>query len=214
MPKPDIGIQYTADFPDEAIREFENDLQHESLEVGTKAIHGPQVYASLELYIPPLVVAIVFKSYFDAMFKELGKEHYEFLKTKLTKLTKKTMATPRVEPTLMRSGGEIVDDSPYSRTFGIVAEVTDGIRFRLLLPKHSEENDYNDLVTKFFNFAADYQGFSADSEAFKIIEQSGVQNGELLVTMNQETGEFEWVDPMPTKVRAAYNAGKSRASAL
>jgi hypothetical protein len=209
MPKPDIGVQYSADFPDEDIREFENDLQHDSLEVGTKAIHGPQVYASLELYIPPLVVAIVFKSYFDAMFKELGKEHYEFLKTKLTKLTKKTMATPRVEPTLMRSGGEIVDDSPYSRTFGIVAEVTDGIRFRLLLPKHSEENDYNDLVTKFFNFAADYHGFPTDSAAFKIIEQSGEQNGELLVIINDETGNFEWIDPLPAKVRASLKAAKS-----
>jgi hypothetical protein len=214
MPKPDIGIQYAANFPDEAIREFENDLQHDSLDVRAKAIQGPQVFASLDLIIPPLVIAYVCKPYFDAMFKELGKEHFEFLKSKMTKLTKKTMSTPKVEPKLVRSGGEVDDDSPYSRTFGLVAEVTDDIRFRLLLPKHSEENDYNELVPKFFNFAAEYHGFPANSEAFKIIEQSGEENGELLVTINQETGEFEWVDPMPAKIRAAYNAGKSGASAF
>jgi hypothetical protein len=50
----------------------------------------------VEWFIPTAIVFFVAKSYFDGFLKEAGKDHYQLLKSKLSKTAAKTMGNPPI----------------------------------------------------------------------------------------------------------------------
>src|SRR5690606_37934515 len=156
MSRPDIALLYEEGLPESLFQGFEEGLSNEKITVSVESRppSGPQ--ACLEWFIFPLVAAYISKPYFEAFFGEMGKDHYAILKRKLSETTTKVMSQPRIEPAISGTNGKISKDNPYTLAFSVYAEANDNRRFKLLLPKPAEDNDYNEIIEIFLEFLSEY----------------------------------------------------------
>jgi hypothetical protein len=135
------------------------------------------------------------KSYFDGVFQEIGKDHYNKLKGALSSLTRKTMSTPRIEPIIIASKeGKIRKDNPYSHALSIYAEANDGNRFKLLLPKATRDTDYHEIICKFLQFLENFHHGIKVLGDIGLTEDPKRLGGTILLHLNHETKTIEWLD--------------------
>lgn len=194
MQKPDIGLIYNENLPSDLFEDFEKSLASEglNLEVQAKPDNGP--FACAEWFIPSLIIAFIAKSYFDGFLKEAGKDHYALFKKKLSETTQKAMQIPRIEPTIFATEGKVSSNNPYSLAFSIFAEANDGKRFKLLLPKPSDSNNYTEIVNTFLDFLNDYHSGVKSLENIGFNSEHRIMAGHIFVHMNQITKQIEWLD--------------------
>lgn len=194
MKKPDLAVVFEEGIPDEPFVEFKDAVSASGLDVILESRPAAGPYAGVEWFIPTAIVFFVAKSYFDGFLKEAGKDHYQVLKSKLSKTAAKTMQSPRIEPVLVGTEGKVRKDSPYSLALSIYAEANDGNTFKLLLPKPSYQPDYEEIVCSFLNFLDDYHSgvkVLGDIDFDISIKAPGRT---ILVHMNEESKQIEWVD--------------------
>lgn len=206
MQKPHLGIVHLDRIERSFFSYFESEVEHAELELRIDERPEPGPYATVEWFIPTAIVAFVAKAYFEEFLKEMGKEHYQALKSSLAKLTKKSISQPRLEPVIMGTSGKVRQDNPYSMAYSIMAEGKEGYNFKLLIPKYSPDIDYESIVRKFMEFIADYHLIGDGSDAAREIDKSGSPRGTILVHLNPETGMIEWRDHVPPEVRARVAA--------
>ena len=202
MQKPQVGILHTERFDNSIFEEFLSEVEHDNLDIQIQETPEPGPFAAVEWFIPTAIIVFIGKAYFEEFLKEMGKDHYNALKSSLAKLTKKTVSQPRIEPVLMSSSGKVNSDNPFSMAYSIIAEGNDGYRFKLLIPKYSSSGNYEAMVLKFMDFIADYHALGLDSAAAEQISRSGAPGGVILVSYNPETESTEWRDHLPSEVRA------------
>lgn len=194
MKKPDLAVVFEDGIPHEQFFAFKDAVSASGLDVVVESRPTAGAYAGLEWLIPTAVVFFVAKSYFDGFLKEAGKDHYQLLKSKLSKTATKIMQLPRIEPVLFGTKGKLREDNPYSHALSIYAEANDGSTFKLLLPKPSYRPDYEQIIFSFLNFLYDYH------EGVKALGDIGFDNSiqppgrTILVHMNEESKKIEWVD--------------------
>lgn len=194
MKKPDLAVVLEEGIPDEPFVEFKDAVSASGLDVVLESRPAAGPYAGVEWFIPTAIVFFVAKSYFDGFLKEAGKDHYQVLRSKLSKTAAKTMQSPRIEPVLVGAEGKVRKDSPYSLALSIYAEANDGNTFKLLLPKPSYQPDYEEIVCSFLNFLDDYHSgvkVLKDIDFDISIQPPGRT---ILVHMNDESKQIEWVD--------------------
>jgi hypothetical protein len=200
--KPQIGILHTERFDNSIFEEFRAEVDHDNLDLQIQETPDRGPFAAVEWFIPTAIIAFIGKAYFEEFLKEMGKDHYNTLKSSLAKLTQKTIRKPRIEPIFMSSSGKTNSENPFSMAYSIVAEGNDGYRFKLLIPKYSPNVDYETIVLKFMDFIAEYHTLGLASEASEQISKSGESRGEILVAYNSETDSIKWCDHLPPEVRA------------
>lgn len=194
MQKPDIALIYEDSLPSEIFEEFRTSFDNEELNilVDSRPPSGPQ--ACIEWFIPTLVMIFIAKSYFGGFFNELGKAHGLALNAKLSGLATKIMSTPRIEPILSGSSGKLSTGNPYSLAFSIFAEANDGKKFKLLIPKPSEENNYNEIINIFLEFLSEYHSGIKNLEDTGFDSCAKLTSGTIFVQVNQKTKCVEWLD--------------------
>lgn len=194
MKKPDLAVVYEEGIPDDQFVDFKAAVTAPGLDVVVESRPSAGPWAGVEWFIPTAIVFFVAKSYFDGFLKEAGRDHYQLLKSKISRTASKTMRSPRIEPVVFGTKGKLREDNPYSLALSIYAEANDGNTFKLLLPKPSYQPDYEQIVCTFLNFLNDYHegvtvlgdiGFDAD------IQPPGRT---ILVHLNEESKQIEWVD--------------------
>lgn len=194
MQKPDIGLIYNEHLPNDLFEDFKKSLEHDGLSLEVQAIPDPGPFACAEWFIPSLIMVFIAKSYFDGFLKEAGKDHYGILKKKLSETTQKAMQIPRIEPILFATEGKTSKNNPYSLAFSIFAEANDGNRFKLLLPKPSDYNNYTEIVSTFLDFLNDYHSGVKSLESIGFGSDHRITAGHIFVHMNQSTKKIEWLD--------------------
>lgn len=199
MSKPEIALIYEDTLPKNLFQDFEDSILDErlTLNVQSRPPIGPQ--ASLEWFVLPLVAAYISKPYFDGFFGEMGKDHYRLLKQKLFETSKKVMSKPRIEPTLVGSTGKLKKDNPYTSAFSIYADANERIKFKLLIPKHTDDNNYEEIVDIFLDFLMDYHSKAKPLTSIGFNLSTPPLGGLILVQVNQQTKCVEWRDPMQIK---------------
>lgn len=194
MKKPDLAVIFEEGIPGEQFFEFRDAVSASGLDVVVKSRPAAGPYAGMEWFIPTAIVFFVAESYFGGFLKEAGKDHYQLLKSKLSKTAAKTMQTPRIEPTIFGTKGKLHEDSRYSLALSIYAEANDENKFKLLLPKPSYQPDYEQIVSSFLDFLNDYH------QGVKVLGDVGFDTSiqppgqTILVHMNEESKQIEWVD--------------------
>lgn len=201
MQKPQVAILHTKRFDSSIFEDFLSEVEHVNLDIQIQETPERGPFATIEWFIPTAIIAFIGKAYFEEFLKEMGKDHYNALKSSLAKLTQKTISQPRIEPVLMSSSGKVSSDNPFSMAYSIMAEGNDGYRFKLLIPKYSPSVDYETIVLKFMDFIAEYHALGLDSAASEQISRSGAPGGAILVSYNPETDSIEWRDHLPPEVR-------------
>jgi|SRR4051812_5634112 len=83
-----VVLSYQADLPTNLVDEFKQHFDSNGMGLRTET-RPVGVYASFEWAVPTLIAVFVLRSYFDAFFKEAGKDHYQILKTGVSLLLKK-----------------------------------------------------------------------------------------------------------------------------
>jgi len=190
----DIAISYDESLNADDFEEFHHDLANERLEIIIESRPGGEVFASLEWFIPTAVIVFISKSYFDGFLKEMGKDHYLKLKESLSSLTNKQMSKPRIEPIMIGSPGKVNPNNPYSMAFSVYAEANDGNKFKLLIPKPSEIDDYTEIVYKFLDFLNDYHMGIKNEGSIGFDINSKAPSRLILVHMNLHTKCIEWLN--------------------
>lgn len=196
MSRPDIALIYEESLPESLFQGFQEGLSNEKVTVlvEPRPPSGPQ--ACLEWFIFPVVAAYISKPYFEAFFGEMGKDHYAILKRKLSETTTKVMSQPKIEPTLFGTSGKISKDNPYTLAFSIYAEANDKCRFKLLLPKSAEDNNYNEIIEIFLDFLSEYHSGLKELGEIGLDTDTKPPGGLVLVHVNTATKSIEWLDHM------------------
>lgn len=195
MQKPDIGLIFEENLPDEIFREFEIGVKADGLKIIVETREPMGAMMCAEWFIFPTIMAYIGKSYFDVFLKEMGKEHYSLLKDKLSKLTDKAMSEPRIEPTLFATEGKISSNNPFSLACSIHAEAENGKVFKLLLPKHNNNSNYKLIVDRFMDFISDYHlGLQTLHSIGCPWEIEDLTSDMIFVHYNCETNEIKWLN--------------------
>lgn len=196
MSKPDIALIYEESLPEDLFQDFEEGLNNEKIKVSVESRppSGPQ--ACLEWFIFPLVAAYIAKPYFEAFFGEMGKDHYAILKKKLSEATTKVMSQPRIEPVLYGTEGKLSKDNPYTLAFSIYAEANDNHKFKLLIPKPADDNNYNEIIEIFLEFLLDYHSGLKELSDIGFDKNTRPPSGLIFVHVNPATKSIEWLNHM------------------
>lgn len=202
MKKPQLAIVYLEGMEQNYFDDFVSEISKPNLdfEITTRPALGPM--AAVEWLVPTVVTAFIGKAYFSEFFKELGKDHYLILKESLKKLTTKTIKQKRLEPVLIGTTGKIKTNNPYTMTLSIIAEGNNGHTFKLLLPKFSQQFDYEGTTEKFLELIADYHLSGTASKIAEETKKSNIPRGTILFHLNPETQEIEWLDHTPKNLKS------------
>lgn len=101
----------------------------------------PEVWLSLEWAIPGLIVVYIAKSYFEGFLQEIGKDHYDKLKTWLKKLLLKSKD---LKVQVVSIGENKIDPSnSQSKAISIFIELGNGRKMKLLFDEELSLNEWN-----------------------------------------------------------------------
>jgi len=194
MKPPDLAIVYNEHLPSELFEEFKKSISRDNLSIALESREEDGPYACPEWFILTAVAIFIGKSYFSGFLKEAGRDHYHALKSNLAGLTNKVMSKPKIEPVILGTKGKVSSNNPYTLAFSIYAEANDGNRFKLLLPKPYDTDDYTDIVYKFLEFLNDFHSGIKVLEDIGFDDEVKAPSGIIFVHLNQDSKRIEWID--------------------
>lgn len=194
MERPHLAISYRKGLPRELLDSFKTEVETDGLAIRVEATPYSGPYACPEWFVPTIVVAFVAKSYFDGFLKEMGKDHYQLLKRKLSSMANDVMSKPKIEPVIVGTPGKVSSKNPYSLAFSVCAEANDGNTFKLLLPKPSDAHDYTEIIYIFLEFLNEFHQGIKTLESIGFNAQCPAASGYIFVHMNPETKTIEWLN--------------------
>lgn len=172
---PAIAIQALAPLSEENFSELFSHLDSQGI---THAFEQrePTPYATLEWLVPTGIVLFITHSYFDGIFKEMGKDHYTWFKGALSSLYKKAFGEkPEVKFTVVSAGKPKVP-SYFSGTLSFFYVNSLGYRVKLLFPLDITVDDYSVSCEEFVKLiTAHEKGLSDDVLGVEIEFQTKVK---------------------------------------
>jgi hypothetical protein len=195
MQQPSIVVLHLDTIPDSDFGELRRAVEGEGLSFHSESYESsPQ--AGVEWLLPTAFAVFFFKSYFDGIFKEIGKDHYSALKTGLKPLWSRLLGPAAPKLVMVGTQGKVRSDQPYSLVYSIVAEAGPRLRFKLMFPSNLSEEEYEKAVAAFFSFLKDFHGQSlADSMVAKL-QSARVISGTVLLVFDQSEAALRVVDPI------------------
>ncbi len=194
MQPPDLAIVYNEHLPGDLFEELAGELSGGELTLAIESRPYDGAYNCPEWFILTAAAVFIGKSYFDGFLKEAGKDHYEVLKAGLGRLATKLMSKPKIEPVVIGTKGKVSSNNPFSLVFSVYAEAEDGYRFKLLLPKPDEANDYEEMVAAFLEFLHDFHSGKKSLEDIGFDSVSTPPGRHIFIHLNSSTKQIEWLD--------------------
>ncbi|MCL9847602.1 hypothetical protein RSP673_001750 [Ralstonia solanacearum P673] len=122
----------------------------------------PAAYASLDWVIPTGIVVFITHSYFDGIFKEIGKEHYQRFKEAVSSLYKKALGDhPEIEFSIA-SAGKMKAPSHFRGSLSFVYSSRRGYTVKLLFPLDITTTDYAVSCEEFLKLITAHEAKHAD----------------------------------------------------
>lgn len=152
---PQIGIVYEEGHEplNEIANDLFNDVIHQDIDIRVEPRPEMGPLACVEWYIPTALFIFFSRAYFDSIFKEMGKDHYEILKNGIPKIWGKLFSKDRViNIRVVGTAGKVPKDLVYSLAFSILGEFKDNITFKFLFEDSISENDFNERICLIINF--------------------------------------------------------------
>lgn len=197
MTPPHIAIIHTHSISEEVFTEFMQTVTANELSIKVDSREDSGVYAAIEWLIPTAVIVYISKSYFDGFLKEMGKDHYNLLKSGLKSLREKLLGPSSPNITVIGTVGKITKDQPYSLVYSILAEADGGITFKLLIQTRVSEHEYEEILDAFLAFLADYHAHTLKGEIVQDLKAAKVVGRTLLLAFNGNKKVIEFIDPIP-----------------
>jgi hypothetical protein len=192
---PHIGLTRFSFVPVDILDTFVDEVATRTLEIDIREQNN--VFAGLQWLIPTAVVLFITRAYFDALFSELGKDHYAVLKRAAVSLYRR-MSTISI----VRGGtpGKIAAEPTYSMAFSIVA-TGEEINLKLLVQPELSKEDAAIALDAFFALIASVFEGTISPDVLTELEKGRVVGRTLLLAYDFTTGSIVTVDPLPPAVR-------------
>jgi len=201
MPDIDLGVSYLEGWDDlSPIEDFASTVSEPRLRFHTEE-RERTVYAGLEWLLPTAVFVFIARSYFDSFLKEMGKDHYQFLKRGIKALGSRLLGPSGPKSSIVATQGKVSDGGKYSIVYSVLAQTRDLRTVKLLLRNGAMAQELSEAVDAFLDLClqddAALQAIIAD---YDLKGRGG--HKVLLLTFNHETRTIEVVDPVPSKPKS------------
>lgn len=193
---PQIGVSYMTSLPPSVVDDFIADITSDSIDIEVRRHAG--VFAGIQWLMPTAVFLVITHSYFNAIFSELGKDHYKLLKRAVASLYHR-MSTFRLG--LYGTPGKIADEPLYSVAFSILVVTGEEINFKFLIQPELSGADTTRALEEFFSLMESMFAGSVPPDVLARLEQGRVVGHTLLLAFNFEKGTIVTVDPLPQLTR-------------
>lgn len=195
MHPPHLAVVHVDWLPAEDFDGLIDDVSHDGLELLVQSREN-EVYAGIDWLLPTAAAIYISKSYFDGFLKEMGKDHYGLLKKGLKALWGKMLGPRAPKPTVVASPGKISKDQPYSLVYSIVAEVGDGRRFKLLLPRDIDQEEYEKTIDGFLDFLEKFHARNLDAPTMEQIGSTRVVGSVIPLVYDTSRHGVRALDPL------------------
>lgn len=166
----------------------------DQVEIEQRDEAGP--FAGLEWLIPTAVIFFIGKAYVDGFVKEIGKDHYNLLKSALKTLWAKFVGPQSPALTIIGTAGKVRAPTEYSLLFSLVAEAPDGLRFKLLIRSHATQEEYQATIDAFVDFLDAFHTLQLPSELIAELKNVRVVGKTLLLAYDPLAKRVRPVDPL------------------
>ncbi|RAX39646.1 hypothetical protein [Rhizobium tropici] len=152
-----VILSYQEDVPTNLLDDFKRHL--DSSGIGLKTETRPiNAYASFEWAVPTLIAVFILRSYFDAFFKEAGKDHYQILKAGVSLLLRKILG---VHPENRPKGRSLI--------FSIQSVTRDGARIKFIFPEGVSHETYDEIVEALLDILATHYSSQGEDELSEML---------------------------------------------
>ena len=194
MQLPDVAVLHVSTILQSEFGELRMAAETEGLRFHSESYEpGPQ--AGVEWLLPTALALFFCKSYFDGIFKEIGKDHYSTLKVGLKPLWSRLLGPAASKLVVVGTQGKVRSDQPYSLVYSIVAEAGPRLRFKLMFPSDLSEEEYEEAVAAFFSFMKDFHSQSLADSMIAKLQSARVLSGTVLLVYDQSKTALRVVDP-------------------
>lgn len=192
---PNVAVMHSASILETDFDELKSAVQGAGLRFGSQSYEpGPQ--AGVEWLLPTALVAFFFKSYFDGIFKEIGKDHYSAVKAALKPLWQRFLGPAAPKVVVVGTQGKVREVQPYSLLYSIVAEAGPRLRFKLMFPSNLSQEEYEEAVAAFFSFLKDFHSQSLAESMISRLQSARVLSGTILLVYDKSEAGLRVVDPL------------------
>jgi len=190
-----IGIACTDEFPDIIINKFIEDIKSEELFIDIRKFHYGIVASALDWALPTMISVYILKPYFESFLQELGKDHYQLLKTWLTNLSIDSRKIKAFTIRATKASQKENFSDTQSKAFSISLITKDDRSIKLLFDLELNEILWKSSVDQILDLLLDnYENFPNDMLTKMIAELSIDKNSEIFVVINNESGGLTFYD--------------------
>lgn len=177
---------------------FDKDISSPGLKVQVESVPAMNFRAALVWLIPTAIVVYIAKPYFESFLREMGKDHYSVTKKALLNLHARIASRLGDRLRIFASKGKIDPDiHKYSPFFSIEAQSPFGYRVKLLIQTEMQPEHFNLSVEAFLRLMAEIHGLEERSTHTDSMLSNKPIGSMFLVSYNTESGELEYVNPIP-----------------
>lgn len=195
MQLPNVAVLHLSTISESEFDELKAAVEREGLRFHSES-YEPTPQAGVEWLLPTAFALFFSKSYFDGIFKEIGKDHYTALKSGLKPLWARLLGPAAAKTVVVGTQGKVRAEQPYSLVYSIVAEAGPRLRFKLMFPSDLSEDEYEEAVAAFFEFMNDFHVQSLADSMVSKLQSARVLSGTVLLVYDQSEAALRVVDPM------------------
>lgn len=197
---PQIGLLHLDMIAESNFAEFEATLRAEGLDLRIESRPDPGPYAGIEWLIPTAVVVFLGKSYFDSFLKEAGKDHYQILRSAISKLSIKFFGKDAPKGRIVFTKGKAESEHPrYSIFYSVIADLGNGYKVKLLLQSEFDAELCQEAQEAFLDFLSSAHDGTLNPESVKGLIGADPISQMLLVAYNPAEKSLEVIDPLAGK---------------
>jgi hypothetical protein len=198
--KPHIIISYLENIPVDIPQGIIDAVQHPNLKLIKYPMERERPFATIEWLLPTAIVIFITKAYFDSFLKEMGKDHYEFLKKGILSVWNKLLHKDR-EINLIAIGSKgKVKSTKYSLAFSVWSELNDQFRLKFLFDEQMTEDQFEEYVSLILQFLKTMHMEGGNIKDCLIIEDDIRHVGRIiLIAFDKEVNRLRMLNPIPDK---------------
>lgn len=144
---PHLHLRYSSQIQDDEIELDSNLFRDEKITVQVEK-SDENIFMATEWAIPTIIVAYILQPYFAAFFSELGKDHYNKLKSGLKKLTHKIKVKNAFFIAAKESPEKLSLSYGQSALFSIVFQTINSRQVKLLFNSNLEIIDWESSIDR------------------------------------------------------------------
>lgn len=190
---PHIGILYEDQVPPVIFDDFLKLVETDGLRVEIESRETSKGFMGIEWLMPTAVMLFVAKSYFDGFLGDMGKDHYQALKTGI-KLLRERFA--RVKVTMIGTPGKVAAEQPYSLVYSIYFDPGEGRIFKFLIPIDISDEEADAVMDVFLDFLDAYNAGLLPPAERDAIASAPDFGRTMLLSYNPATGRIAPINPM------------------